>query len=231
MPRPRPTDESHDEPLPSRDNGGKWVGWTAFAVLALVGFCFGAWAGNQRPKVIEVVKNVPAAPTEVKKPEPEKKDPEKKAEPEKKVEPEVKPPMPTPTPEPMKKTEPEATPEPKPEPKKKDPEPEPKKKEPEPSPEPKGMAVSFDKEILPIFKAKCNICHGDSKGVKGGLDLRTLAAIKKGGESGDALVAGNLMKSLIWGTIEDGAMPPPDKPQLTDAEKTKIKNWILSGGK
>ena len=216
----QPLDDSWDEPSPSRrDNGGKWIGWTAFAVLALVGFCFGAWAGNFRPKVVEVVKYVPAETKAEPKLSPE---PKKTPEPEPKKTPEPEPKK-TPEPEPKKIVEPEP---------KKNVEPEPKKKDPEPSPEPKNVtAVSFDKEILPIFKAKCNLCHGDTKGVKGGLDLRTLAAIKKGGDSGDALVAGNLMKSLIWGTIEDGAMPPEGKAQLTDAEKAKIKNWILSGGK
>jgi periplasmic protein TonB len=201
-----------------------WIGYTAYAVLALVGFCFGAWAGNQRPKVVEVVKAAPApAPVE---PKPaEKKKTEKKEGAVAMPDPM---PMPMPEPEPMKKTEPEPKPESKPEPK-----PEPKKPEPKPSPEPKKdvTAVSFEKEILPIFKAKCNLCHGDTKGIKGDLDLRTLAAIKKGGDNGDALVPGDLTKSLIWSSIVDEVMPPPDKPQLTEAEKTKIMNWILSGGK
>jgi hypothetical protein len=220
MARTRPPLDEFDEPPPfSRDNDGKWIGWAAYAVLALLAFCFGAWAGNFRPKVIEVVKNVPV---EVK-PEPK---PEPKKEPEKKIEPAPEPkkePMPTPEP----KKEPEAKVEPK-----KEPTPEPKKKEPEPSPEPKPVvAVAFDKEILPIFKSKCMLCHGDTKSPKGGVDLRTLASIRKPADNGDALVPGNLMKSLIWATIDDGTMPPADKPQLTDAEKTKIKNWILSGGK
>ena len=42
---------------------------------------------------------------------------------------------------------------------------------------------------------------------------------------------GDLKASLIWASIEDEVMPPPDKTQLTAAEKLQIKNWILSGGK
>ncbi len=211
------TDSSFDEPLPSyarRDGGNKWIGWSAYAVLALVGFCFGAWAGNQRPKVIEVVKS---APEETK--PPEKKEPEKKEQEKKEPEPKIVTPAPKPAPMPK-------PPDPKPEPKP----PEPKPKPPEPKPKPVTQ-VSFEKEILPIFRSKCNLCHGDTKGVKGGLELKTLASIAKGGDSGDALVPGKPDSSLIWTLIEDGSMPPPDKPQLTEAEKTKIKNWILSGGK
>ena len=229
MNRPRaPHESSFDEPLPNyarQDGGGAWIGWAAYAVMALVALCFGAWAGNFRDKGPDVAKHAKAETKPEVKLLPEKPAPEKKPEPEKKLDP-MPEPKKEPMPEPKKEVEPKVEP-------KKEPTPEPKKKDPEPSPEPPKnvTAVSFDKEIQPIFKSKCMICHGDTKGVKGGLDLRTLASIKKGGESGDALVAGNLMKSLIWGTIEDGAMPPADKPQLTDAEKTKIKNWILSGGK
>jgi protein TonB len=207
-----------DEVEPA-DTGGRMLGWAIYASIVLVGFVFGVVVGNMRPKTIEIVKTVPveikpeAKPAERK--EPEKKEPEKK-EVEKKNPPVIK------TPDPM-------TPEPKAEPK-----PEPKaepKVEPKKSPEAKAPEVLFAKEIFPIMKSKCMICHGDTKGVKGGLDMKTLAAIKKGGDNGDALVPGDLKKSLIWTTIEDGAMPPPEKPQLTDKEKTLIKNWILSGGK
>lgn len=219
MPGPlQPIQFEDEEPIYPRSNsgGGLLFGWAAFAVLALVGFCFGAWVGNQRPK--EIVKTVTVETKPEVKPAPEKKEPEKKDPPSVK--------QPEPEPKPKAKE-----PEPEPKPKAKEPEPEPKPKEPSPEPKPMVTAVAFDKEILPIFKTRCMLCHGDTKGVKGGLDLRTLASIKKGGESGDALTPGNLEKSIIWTSIMEGAMPPPDKPQLTDAEKTKIKNWILSGGK
>jgi periplasmic protein TonB len=200
------------------ENNGRWIGWSIYAFLALVGFCFGAWAGNQKPKTIEIVKNVPAENKPEPKP-PEKREAEKK-------EPVIK------APEPMV-IEPKPNIEPKIEPK-----PAPKiepKPAPNASPEPKKpatvTAVSFEKEVLPIFRSKCWNCHGAVGKPKGGLDLRTLASIAKGGDNGDALKGGDLKNSLIWASIEDGAMPPADRDQLSDAEKMKIKNWILSGGK
>lgn len=202
--RPRPR---HDLPDDAPPGGGKWIGWTVYAVLALIGFCFGAWAGNQKPRAIEVVKTAPA---------------ETKSEPKKEPEPPKKEPEP-----PKKETVAVKTPEPK-APVVKTPEP----KKPEPKTAPASVPETlFAKDVLPVFKSKCTICHGDSKGLKGDLDLRTLAAAKKGGETGPAIKPGDLKNSLIWTTIEDGAMPPPGKPPLTDAEKTIIKNWILSGGK
>ena len=107
----------------------------------------------------------------------------------------------------------------------------PEPKPPEPKPVPKVQQVSFEKEVLPIFKSKCILCHGGVKDLKGDLDLRTLATIAKGGVSGDALVPGNLDKSSIWVLIADGTMPPAGKERLTLEEIELIKNWILSGGK
>lgn len=103
-------------------------------------------------------------------------------------------------------------------------------KNPKPQPKPTAVrAVSFA-QVLPIFKDKCILCHGDPT-IKGGLDLRTLAAIKKGGENGAGTVAGKPDDSTIWMQIADGNMPPPKKPKLTDAEKKLIHDWIASGAK
>ena len=88
------------------------------------------------------------------------------------------------------------------------------------------MPVSFKDKILPIFKVKCIVCHGDPI-IKGDTDLRSLVSIAKNKES---LKAGSL-KSTIWLSIDEGTMPPSGKEKLTDDEKTLIKDWILSGGK
>lgn len=214
MPHPRPQPPAPlDLPEPSPQSGA-WVGWVAYAVIALIGFGFGVWVGNQRP----------TAPTET-----AKASPPKDENPPEKLPKAPAPDGPDRTPKkepntPATKKEPESK---SPEPKKAEPmPPEMKKKEP-PTVEP----VLFADKIQPIFKAKCMLCHGDTKTPKGDLDLRTLASIAKGGETGKALVPGNLKDSSIWTYIDEGQMPPPDKPQLSDAEKTLIKNWILSGGK
>src|SRR5688572_18737020 len=46
-----------------------------------------------------------------------------------------------------------------------------------------SKAVSYFKEVVPIFKRSCNGCHHPGK-LKGDLDLTTYAALQKGGKHG-----------------------------------------------
>ncbi len=89
-------------------------------------------------------------------------------------------------------------------------------------------APSFDKNVLPLLKAKCQQCHGRDK-QKAGLDLRTRASILQGGDNGPAVVPGSAKGSLLWQKINAGKMPPPDKGKLSVAEKDLIKAWIDAG--
>src|SRR5690348_9019702 len=57
-------------------------------------------------------------------------------------------------------------------------------------------AVSFSKEVLPVLKASCGKCHSGG-GAKGGVDLSTYAAMKKGGKSGPVFVEGDPDKSPL----------------------------------
>jgi hypothetical protein len=45
-------------------------------------------------------------------------------------------------------------------------------------------AVSFVKDVQPIFEQNCVKCHGGSDGVKGGLSLKTYDDMMKGGKDG-----------------------------------------------
>ena len=135
--------------------------------------------------------------------------------------------------EPTRKAEPKPEPKPKPKPttpkteKKPDP---PKPTEPKKPEPPKVEAISYEKQVFPIFKSKCLMCHGDPQR-KADVDLRTLASAVKGGSSGDGAVPGKPDKSSLWLAIEDGSMPPPGKEKMTEAEKKVVKDWILSGAK
>src|SRR5947207_7396464 len=55
----------------------------------------------------------------------------------------------------------------------------------------------FARDVAPIFQAKCLKCHGD-KERKAELDLRTVAALLKGGESGAVVVPKDPDKSLLY---------------------------------
>ena len=127
------------------------------------------------------------------------------------------------------KTEPKV--EPKPEPKtpaKTEPKKEfPPKKEVTP---PKGEVITYVSKIRSIINNKCVVCHGDPS-KKGGLDMKTFANMIKGGKGGVGIVPGKPDESRIWKSIEDGEMPPDDKPQLSEMEKKLIHDWIISGAK
>jgi hypothetical protein len=227
MPRPSPLspEDYLDEPAEPFSTGARVGWWGGYVVLVLVAFCFGVWAGTQRSRPAETVAAptpTPAEKPEAKHPEPVP-EPKKELAPEPKKTPEVKLPEPKKgpevvTPEPMITPEPKKTPE--------------VKKTPAPKTAPAVPDVSFV-TVQPIFKAKCTFCHGDSKSPKGDLDMRSLAKILKGGDNGPGVKPKDLAGSLVWATIDDGTMPPPDsgKGPVTEAEKTLIRNWILSGAK
>ena len=85
----------------------------------------------------------------------------------------------------------------------------------------------FESEILPIFHAKCLMCHGESK--QKGLDLRTRDLALKGGESGAAIVPGSAKESLLFQKVATGAMPLGGE-KLKDEEIKVIQAWIDAGG-
>jgi hypothetical protein len=99
---------------------------------------------------------------------------------------------------------------------------------PAPPPAAPAVALTFQKDILPIFQARCVTCHGANNKVKGGLDLRSVTALSKGGDSGSVVVRGDPDKSLLWETVVSDQMPP-DKNKLSAAEKSKLRQWIING--
>ena len=144
-------------------------------------------ASEKKPEEKKPEEKKPAEKIEEKKPvekKPEEKKPEEKKPEEKK--PEEKKPA-------EKKPE-----EKKPEEKK------PEKPEPKPAVDPKFANIVFEKDILPIFNAKCIFCHGDKK-KKGGLDMRTVASMLKGGEGGNGRLKGRKVESK--GEGQDPSIP------------------------
>lgn len=80
----------------------------------------------------------------------------------------------------------------------------------------------FVRRIASLFAEKCLACHGkDEAKIKGSLDLRTLAATLKGGDSGKpAIVAGKpeaspLYLAVTWAHDDDWKpMPPKEADKL-----------------
>lgn len=98
-------------------------------------------------------------------------------------------------------------------------------------------AVSFEKEILPIFRRNCLACHNSTE-AESDLNLETAAGILTGGSDGPAVAAAKPDESLLLllASRQQESYMPPDgndvgaKP-LTPDELGLIKLWIVQGAK
>ena len=95
---------------------------------------------------------------------------------------------------------------------------------------PANSGLKFESDIRPIFRAHCYDCHGATRKVKGRLDLRLVRFLRKGGESGPAIVPGKPRKSLLLQRIKAGEMPPGDK-RVSAKEIAMLERWIANGAK
>lgn len=90
--------------------------------------------------------------------------------------------------------------------------------------------VTFQKDIGPLFLAKCGRCHGEMAR-KADLVLTTFAGVLKGGETGPVVVPGKPEESLLYKKVLMGAMPPGKKDRLGETELTVIRRWIAGGAR
>lgn len=86
-------------------------------------------------------------------------------------------------------------------------------------------------EVAPILTAHCNSCHSGGN-LKAGLDLATVAGLKKGGIMGDLVVPGKPEKSLLVTRIKGyggKARMPLGFAPLTAAQIKTVEDWIRAG--
>lgn len=89
----------------------------------------------------------------------------------------------------------------------------------------------FENKIRPVLAAECVECHGAKK-QKGGLRVDHRDGLRKGGDSGPAVVPGDAAKSLLLRAIKhlDPDLKMPGKaPQLGSAVIADFEKWITSG--
>ena len=117
------------------------------------------------------------------------------------------------------------------------------KKDPEPKKEPvANVAIEklataeqlafFERNIRPVLVKECYTCHAaTAQKIKGGLTLDTRDGLRKGGDTGAALVPGDPKKSLILKALRqvDDELKMPPKKKLSDEVIANVEKWIAMG--
>ncbi len=78
----------------------------------------------------------------------------------------------------------------------------------------RSESIQYERDVRPIIAANCVGCHGADK-PKGGLDLRSVASMLRGGKSGPALEPSDPEDSLLLERIAQGEMPPGKARKLS----------------
>jgi sugar lactone lactonase YvrE/mono/diheme cytochrome c family protein len=102
----------------------------------------------------------------------------------------------------------------------------------------RAETVDYTRQIVPLWEEYCIDCHGEED-PDGGFALDTFKALMKGGEEGEAIVAGKAEESLLVKFLEgrsgrggkNEAMPPGKREKLKPEEIALVKAWINAGAK
>ena len=86
----------------------------------------------------------------------------------------------------------------------------------------------FENDIRPLLVTHCGDCHG-AETKKASLDVRTVTAMMRGGESGSSLTPGKASQSYLWTMINSGEMPPEGSEPLSRKARSMIRRWIEAG--
>lgn len=99
-----------------------------------------------------------------------------------------------------------------------------------------GMALEYEKDIMPIFEKKCGDCHSNASGkAKGGLKFDDPEHFYARFEKNSVVIPGDWDASYLFISVyrpegDDDAMPPKGKGErLTPDEVTLVQQWITEG--
>ena len=90
----------------------------------------------------------------------------------------------------------------------------------------------FETKVRPVLAEHCYACHSaQAKKLKGGLLLDTLEGMRKGGETGPAVVPGKPDESLLIQAIryDDELTRMPPKGKLPAATIAGLEQWVKRG--
>ncbi len=94
------------------------------------------------------------------------------------------------------------------------------------------QAKFFETKIRPVLMNKCAKCHSSTaEKLKGGLLVDSREGLRKGGDTGPAIVPGNPDESLLITAIRytDESLQMPPNGQLPDAVVADFEDWVKMG--
>jgi hypothetical protein len=90
-----------------------------------------------------------------------------------------------------------------------------------------AAAVSFTKDVEPIFQSRCVNCHGGQQ-TQRGLDLTQYSSVMAGSTNGAVVVPGNPDSSTLIQMVVQGKMPKRG-PQLLPGQVQILTDWVKAG--
>ncbi len=85
----------------------------------------------------------------------------------------------------------------------------------------------FEKEVRPLLAKHCYACHSaKAEKLQAGLRLDSRAAFLKGGETGPAMVPGDVANSLIISSVRYESYEMPPKGKLPPNEIAILERWV-----
>ncbi len=94
-----------------------------------------------------------------------------------------------------------------------------------------SRSLTFEKDVRPLLKAHCTLCHGEGDEPEAGVDLRLRRFMDAPLEGGARLlVPGRPEASELVAVIERGEMPKKGHP-VPEAELETIRRWIAQGAR
>ncbi len=89
----------------------------------------------------------------------------------------------------------------------------------------------FEKNVRPLFVAKCQVCHGGGQNPMAGLALDSREHALKGGGRGAAIVPGQPAQSLLIRAVRaaEGVPKMPPSGNLKESEIAALTEWIQRG--
>jgi len=90
----------------------------------------------------------------------------------------------------------------------------------------------FESKVRPVLAEHCYKCHSaEARALKGGLRLDSLDGMRKGGDSGPAVVPGDLEMSLLVKAVkyDDELLRMPPKGKLSASSIATLAEWVKEG--